>query len=220
LSPEASVSRDTGPFAEVSYLGSAAIARAYTNLLDFDVAAQAGKIYGGYQLGAGFAGSLGDYGIRGEAAYVVPQDTPPLTLADSSGTQRSVTLVKRHASVVAGVDWRMESGLYLSSEYLYNGSGESRDYAAAALRVAAGEMQSLGKHLLGLLADYPLTSVHGAKLASLVSLTDGSVLLVPTLTYSVANNVHFELGALVAPIVHSEYASYPNVVFFDLSLYL
>ncbi len=63
---------------DISWEGSALLLRFYTTISGFDLSLQAGKVYGGYQIGAGTVGELGPIEVRGEAAYFIVEETEPL----------------------------------------------------------------------------------------------------------------------------------------------
>ncbi|MBW2623972.1 MAG: hypothetical protein JRD68_13775, partial [Deltaproteobacteria bacterium] len=52
-----------------SWYGSSLLGRFFTTVSGWDLAVQAGKIYGGYQVGGALAGELGPLEVRMEAAY-------------------------------------------------------------------------------------------------------------------------------------------------------
>ncbi|MBN1608896.1 MAG: hypothetical protein JW940_19875 [Polyangiaceae bacterium] len=195
-----------------SWYGSAALVHAFTNVADYDLALQAGKIYGGTQFGGGVAGQIGPIDVRGEATYV-------RTLHERADR----VPLPNHWVAVAGLGLTFDSSLTLDAEYLYNGAGDDDSLTAALARVSAGRSLQMSEHVAGALVSYDLLPILTGSAATLVSLSDGSFVVQPGLTYSVSDESDLLAGALVAfgkrprsgaglvPELRSEFGTYPNV---------
>jgi hypothetical protein len=210
---------------DANWYGSSLLGRYFTNVAGWDLAFQAGKIYGGYQFGGGVVGEIGGVEVRGEAALLRASESPPLPMP-LPGDVFEDTL-----TVVFGLGRRFENSLILEAEYLYNAGGESRALNTAASRLAWGAIRHLGKHLAGLLASYEFTPLLTGQFTSIYSLSDGSLQLQPTVTFSVSDNSELLAGlslnfgrrpawdtAGVADI-RSEFGSYPHFIFAEFKVY-
>ena len=214
----------SGQGLQASWYGSSILARAFTTLGGWDLALQGGKIYGGWQLGGGLVGELGPVQVRAEAAWFRAQDSP--SLAPLPGD-----LYEDHLTAVLGLSRRFESSLILEMEYLYNGAGESSRLEAGLARFQNGASLHVGQNLLGALASYELSPLVTGSLAAIVSLTDGSLQVQPTLTISASDNTDIILGASLntgrrpkatppfALEIKSEFGTYPNVLFGEIKVY-
>jgi hypothetical protein len=208
------------PVATRSWYGSAALVHAYTNVADYDLALQAAKIYGGYQLGAGVAGQVGPIDVRGEATYF-----------RALNDHRDRVRVPSHWVAVAGLGHTFDSSLTLDAEYLYNGAGDDDSLAVALSRVTSGRALQMSEHVAGALASYDLLPVLKGSLATLVSVSDGSLVIQPGLTYSVSDESDLLAGALIAfgktpragagpvPELQSEFGTYPDVGYVQYRCY-
>jgi hypothetical protein len=199
-----------------SWRGSALLGRLYTNVHDWDFALQGGKVYGGYHVGAGVTGVLGPVELRAEGTYFLPMPDDPL---DS------------HALAVVGLGKYFDSSLNLQLEYLYNGASDRDDLLASLNRVETGRALQMSEHVIGALASYDLFPLLTGAIASLVSASDGSVLVLPQLDYSVSDESTLTCGAMVAagqrprdgggplPELRSEFGTYPNFYFLQYRIY-
>ena len=212
--------RDGERVLDRTWYGSALMARAYTNVADWDVAAQGGKIYGGYQAGGGFTGVIGPIEVRAEAAYFFESDEPqePVPVGD-------------HATAVIGVGRLFDSSLNLQAEYLYNGAGDDDDLFTAFRRVLAGRALQMSEHVAGGLVSYDLLPLLNGSVAAIVSLSDGSGVVQPGLSYSISDESDVLFGALLAfgrrprptsltdPGLRSEFGTYPDFYYLQYRFY-
>ncbi len=204
----------------VSWEGSALLARFYTTLGGFDFSAQAGKVYGGYQIGAGTVGELGPIEVRGEAAYFIVVDADPLP-DGLNGTMRW-----SHFSGVLGLGHRFQNTLTLETEYLFNGLGDPNHLDSAFVRISAGETLNAGQHLLGLMTSYEILPILTGSLVWIFSFSDYSSLLQPGLALSLADEVDFVFGAMIglgkrpSSGFASEFGTYPNIFYMEFKFYL
>jgi len=227
----------TESFVDEPWYGSAFMGRFTTNYLDWDLSFQAGKVYGGYMMGAGFTGESHGMGIRTEAAYFIASSHSTAGIVDSGPPDylREVDLVEDHLVVVAGVDYRFANSLYCNMELLFNGAGDSSDLEASLLRSATGQSVSLGEYLAGLQLSYEFHPLLTGQAVWIYSFPDASSLVSPTLTYSVSDEADFICGAtmgfgkrpsttqvmpgLIIPVPESEYGTYPDVFFMEFKFY-
>jgi hypothetical protein len=203
-----------------SWYGSAALVHAYTNVADYDLALQAGKVYGGYELGAGVTGQVGPLDVRGEAVYF-------RTLREREERVR----LPNHWVAVAGLGHTFDSSLTLDAEYLYNGAGDDESLTAALARVTSGRSLQMSEHVVGALVSYDFFAILTGSAATLVSISDGSLVVQPGLTYSVSDESDLLAGALVAlgkrpragaapvPELRSEFGTYPDVGYVQYRCY-
>ncbi len=212
--------RDDARIYDRTWYGSALMARAYTNVADWDVATQGGKIYGGYQAGGALAGVIGPIEVRAEAAYFFESEEPgePVPVGD-------------HATAVLGIGRLFDCSLNLQAEYLYNGAGDDDDLFSAFQRVLAGRALQMSEHVAGALVGYDLLPILNGSIAAIVSLSDGSGVVQPGLSYSVADESDVLVGALLAfgrrprptsltdPGLRSEFGTYPDFYYVQYRFY-
>ncbi len=205
-----------------SWYGSALLARDFTTVHDWDLAGQAGKVYGGYEVGGGAVGEVHGIEVRGEAAYVWSTRDAPLA------PPLVGALTTDHLSAVAGVGKRFSDTLSIELEHLHNGAGELRSGLDAALaRFTNGASLSLGRETTGATVSYDVLPIATVQIAALHSWSDGSTEVQPTLSYSLSANSDLMVGAAVglgaAPVtvdttthLRSEFGSYPRAYFVEL----
>lgn len=152
-----------------------------------DLLAIGGELRSRPMLGLGLAGSLGNLGLKAEAA------TYQGTRHDQPDGDR-----QRHFTIAAVEGWyRFAAGLTLIGEYLYNGAGADTpdDYyqVAGSAAFREGLVALLGRHYLLLTPSielHPLVTFNGLLIWNL---GDDSALLRPTLAISLADNLALEL---------------------------
>jgi hypothetical protein len=94
--------------------------------------------------------------------------------------------------LVVGGDYTFDFQTYLMVEFYRNtlGKGEYRDYDLNDwMRMFAAEQKSITRDQIYLFVQHPATDFLELGLSTVYSLSDGSLALVPTLTYSFAQNV-------------------------------
>lgn len=208
-----------------SWYGSSVLGRFFLNIKGWDLALQAGKVYGGYQVGGGLVGDIKGVSIRGEAAYLRANDSPPLP-APLLGD-----LVEDRLTGVAGLGYRFQSSLDLEFEYLYNGGGERDDLNTAWARFSSGAIPHLNRHLVGLNASYEFLPILTGQVAAIQSLTDSSTQVQPSLTLSLSDNAALIVGGSVnfgkrprqlfprATQIRSEFGTFPNFFYGEIKIY-
>jgi len=208
-----------------SWYGSSLLARAFTTVGGWDLAAQGGKVYGGHQVGGATSGEIGPIAVRLEAAWLAADGFRPLP----SGL--SGELVEDHLQAVLGLGHRFENSLQIETEYFYNGAGEANDLDAAMYRVVTGTTTNVSRQLLGTLVSYEFLPVLTGRIASLVSLSDSSFQVQPSLSLSVTDEVDLLFGVMVnsgdrptgasflRPELQSEFGAESNIVYLELKAY-
>jgi hypothetical protein len=224
-SPERVRLGPAGPRAELAeagadWHGSALVARVVATLWGWDFSLQGGKVYGGYQVGAGLAGELGPLEVRAEGAYF-----------HALGAGLEPFPAPSHGSLVAGLGHTFQSSLSLQAEYFYNGGGEAGDLLVALGRVASGHSVHLSEHLVGVLVSYELHPLVKGSLAWLFSASDLSSLVQPGIVVSVADEAELLVGASLCfgarptgpsalePGLQSEFGTYPNFYYLEFKYY-
>ncbi len=210
---------DAGQDFGASWRGSALIARVYTNLFDWDLAIQGGKVFGGYQIGAAASGELGPVDVRAEAAYFIAMKSDQLP---------------DHLDAVAGLGYRFDFDLLVEAEYFYNGAGDIENWDSSLQRVSSGRTLHMGKHLLGIMMDYEILPILHGTMAWIFSMSDQSSLVQPGLSLSISDEADFVFGAMIAlgarPTneaisynntmgLNSEFGTYPNFYYMEFKFY-
>ena len=210
---------------DASWYGSSVLGRYFTNVRGWDLAAQGGRIYGGYQLGGALVGELATIEVRAEAAYFWPDGGLELPWP------LQVSLYEEHLTAVLGLGRRFENSLHLEFEFLYNDAGEDDRLEIALLRLERGNAIHMGRFLAGGTASYEFTPLHVGRLAVIHSLSDASTQVQPTLTWSLSDNAELILGAslnfgerpkvdlLRGRVIQSEFGSYPHAFFAEFKWY-
>jgi hypothetical protein len=98
--------------------------------------------------------------------------------------------------LIAGVNYTFYSGLFFLLQYYRNTEGEDnyKNYDLNDwLRFVTGETRSLSQDQAYNFWSYPITELMTIGNAFIVSITDGSVAIIPSLEYSVFENIDFAL---------------------------
>lgn len=189
---------------------SALLARPFATLFDFDLALTAGWFREDGFAGADFSGEVGPgVGLRGELAYFAAEK-------DSDFFQ-----------MVVGSEYRFANNLYLSGEYFYNGFGTTHTsrYLSkfSSDRIVEGDLYNVSRHYLGVLGSYEATPLLTVSLATIINLTDHSMLIDPTVMYSLSDNSECVAGMVLGtgedprwPLLKSEFGSYPDYIFVQM----
>jgi hypothetical protein len=211
---------------DATWFGSAVLMRAYTNLEGWDVVAQGGKVYGGYQIGAGAVGEVGPLELRLEGTYLfADEDDSPSLPEPLRGS-----LVESHATVVAGIGHRFPSSLTLELEYLFNGSGDPDNLDAALVRFATGDSFHLSRHITGSFVSYEILPILVGQIVWLQSFDDGSGQVQPSFVYSIADEAECIGGATLSygdrpstafglAKLETEFGTFPAFYFLEIKFY-
>lgn len=140
--------------------------------------------------GADLAGQIGDVGVWAEFALNNPvYPGMKYNNFDSCYLQADI-----------GVDYTFSNGLYAMAEYYFNQLGQKKasDYNAVdLLNLFTGDMSGLARHYL--FAGLSLDAVERFNFSAftLSNLVDRSVMLIPSVEYSLSDNICLELGTQI-----------------------
>ena len=193
--------------------------RATWSLSSADLYGAAGRLWEEAMVVGGVAWLLESWKLRAEA--VLPRDLDLHRWLDPRAT--------------IGVD-RLGYRLTLSGEYHFNGLGANGPNGYLSLLGSEsfnrGESYFLGRHYLGGLASWATDEEQRIRLLGsvLVNLSDGSVALLPALTWDVGASTSLALGGLVGigdrpvfqgelPVLGSEYGTYGDLGHVQVSVY-
>ena len=140
------------------------------------------------------------------------------------------------AKIVAGTSYTFDvgNGLTVYGEYHYSGFGvpdldnAQRQFTSPDFleRLARGDLQILGRHAFGCQASYPFNDTVAGSLLVLVSPTDGSGVVSPSVRWDLTQSASLTLAAYVpwgsAPRrgrITSEYGSAAASVYLQLGVY-
>lgn len=193
-----------------SYLGTFS-----TNVKQIDLLANSGSLRDRPMVGLGAAGSLGGLGLKAEASFYRGRD-----LSRPEGDPA------RHFTIAALEGWyRLENGLVLLGEYLYNGPGsdDPASYPLALQRAPYREGMTFlaGRQYLLLGPSYQLHPLVELQGLAIWNLQDDSFLARPLVNLSLGDNLSLQLFWAFAfgqkpappplpgfpPVVRSEFGS-------------
>ncbi len=157
-----------------------------TNKWNYDFQFLGGVFFKDVVVGAGWAGSIGNVGFKGELTTFIPYDS-----ADSTETAFSGTL---------GFDYSLDNSTYFSGGMLFNSLGTTD---RAALNVLALELNAKNLYpyqysFFGLVS-YPFNPAISGSVSLIYSPSaDQALFINPSLTYSIKDNWDIDLiGQLV-----------------------
>ena len=129
-------------------------------------------------IGLNFVGELLGFGVWGEGAYNFIESDDDFY------------------EFIVGADYTFDSGLYTLIEYHRNSQAKS-DYEDYDLndwmRFFVGEMKTIARDQLYGFIQYPLTDLIAIGTSAIISVSDGSTAFVPTIYYSLFENVELTL---------------------------
>jgi hypothetical protein len=209
---------------------SAFFLRGKVHTLKTDISAMAMAFRDHLMLGLDLARSVGGAGTWLEAAYVIPE----AFLESASGE-------KDYFRVSAGVDYNFSSKVYGFTEYHFNSAGARGPESYLALfRTTAyrdGADYLLGRHYLSVGSTWQASALIPVTGLLIVNLGDPSLIAAPSLDYNISQNIYLGGGAylgigrrpeftgfLTTPpagpdLLHSEFGSYPRVVYLSFRVY-
>ena len=177
---------------EISYA-----ARIYTNQFNYDLALTAGRFVNRYVLGFDFAGQVWDIALFGEIAYIMEDHTTIYPVADTDtffGFRLDETNNDYFRGSI-GAEYVFENSFSVLIEYYYNGKGARDPQNYNLTNLITGEELSLGRHYLFSSFGYDIMPLLRGDVAVYFSLTDFSVLISPSLEYSITENLYLNAGA-------------------------
>ena len=169
--------------------------------------------------GIDMARSIGGAGVWIEAEHTSPAGGAAYTDADD------------YTRLTMGTDFAPTDTIYIYAEYHYNGPGTDHEssYPTIALKAAymEGGVYLLGKHYLAPGIGWDMGPLMRLDAGALISLTDGSALISPAFTISLADETTASLGAYagtgVGPdsfgLPRTEFGSYPDTCYVSLKHY-
>lgn len=155
-------------------------------------------------LGLDINGSIGGASAWLEAAYTNSRDGDD------------------YARLTAGLDYALTSSTYAFAEYHFNGTGATdRDsYSIDGSAYADGAVYLLGAHYIGAGLTHEITPLLALSAQGLLSLTDASAMLGPSLQYNMEENVYTGLGAYVGiGAQDAEFRQSADVYYASFSVY-
>lgn len=197
--------------------------RGVTRFLKTDVSGLALAFRKHLLVGLDLARGIGGAGFWLEAAYVIPD-------AFRAGRRDAE---KDYIRTSAGLDYSLGGGTYGFIEYHFNSAGRGRpeDYLGlfGTSPYQDGSVYLLGRHYLNLGSTVQLSPLLPFTGLVILNLSDGSLVLAPSLEYNVAENIYLAGGAYVGlgrrpenvlgpltpqpRVLHSEFGAYPDMVF-------
>ena len=219
----------TGPFSEVDVVvrpapvpgggeSWTALVRRQQLLAGWEVSAWGGLLHDRAALAVASAGSLGEVGLRAEGS--LRRTAEGMVIRAAFGVDRLMEVLERDLRVVAEIQ---------RDEF---GAAGPRELAEVALSQPAsrGELSVLGRDAAILNVSWQIHPLISTSFLSLVSLGDGSALLSPGLTWSLADEVSLRLGGYAglgpgartegpSPSFRSEHGATPLIGFVALSVF-
>lgn len=134
---------------------------------------------GGYQnsftAGAGWAGNIGGAGFKGEVSYF----TPYRHFNDSNVAAASLS-----------IDYGFQNGIYAMISGLYNSAGKDSIPNIAELTTESLSAKNIFPFKYTFFAEisYPFTPIIKGAMAGMYSLSGNSIIILPTITYSISDN--------------------------------
>jgi len=143
--------------AGADWYGSSVLARIYANAWGTDVSMQGGKVYGAYQVAAGFTGEIRGVDLRGEVSFEFAQPGSISAGLGESPPPGAPALLEDRLEATLAAAYYFARGVTLQAQYFYNGAGEPDDLVTGLVRVAAQESFTASRNLVGLSAMWEAT---------------------------------------------------------------
>ena len=148
-----------------------------TNIEGADLTLSYGKYWDDRIAAVDIATQLGDAGLRGELAYVSPQNG------------------RAYGKALLGVDYVFPNTFGITAEAYWNGQGKAERLAQFAANPQLMQVQPFGSRYAGLILSYEFTPLFKTATYFLFNLTDNGRFVSPTLTYSISDNLTVSGGA-------------------------
>ena len=147
----------------------------HLNRWNYDWQVFSGVYHKDYTAGLGWVGNLKDAGFKGKVSCFTPYGS----YADSSS-----------AVVSLSVDYGFKKGLYLLASLLYNslGGDSSINFIQLSTQTLSAKNMFPFRYTGLVQASYPFTPLFKGTLGAMYSPTGNSIILLPSLTYSISNN--------------------------------
>jgi hypothetical protein len=185
-----------------TWRNSSLAGRFKTTIKSYDVSFVFEKVGSKKTFGFDFYGYVGDEGIYAEGAYNWNKD------------------MSDFFSFVLGGEYRLPNGLYLNSEYFYNGGGKrkSKDYDWD--RFFSAEILSLSQDYFNLSLGYDITPLWRLESYTIINLNDQSVFTTPNLSHSVTSDLFIDFGIqFFIGAKQDEYGSPSDVYYLQLQFF-
>lgn len=155
-------------------------------------------------IGLATAGVMGDFGVWAEAAYVIPdklalESTTPLEV------KQPLSPNEPYLQAIIGADHTFDNGVYAEAQYVYYGNGQ----ITAPYSSSPGAKTDPGNYVMSRLS-YDLDMSNKVELIGIVSLNDGSAVVMPTYTRYLTQMTQLKLGAATFVGSSGEFSSYPT----------
>ena len=143
------------------------------NKWDYDFQLFSGIYQQKYTGGAGWAGNIKDAGFKGEISYFAANKPDSAAIAAS-----------------LSVDYAFKNGIYVLLSGLYNNLGKDSLVNITQLTSSTLSAKNIFPFRYTLFAQvsYSFTPIFKASLAGMYSLSGNSLIILPTITYSIADN--------------------------------
>ena len=153
----------------------------------YDVQVLGGLFHNRIALGGGWAGSLGNFGFKGEATLFRNTE-----LFEEFGANfRTWNLV-----ATVGTDYLFGNGLFLMGEYLYNQSRLTQnDPLFSFTQPLRADQLSFSEHVVFTQASYPINPIMNVGLGAMLFPTEEGFFLTPTLSWNAAQNLSIQFLA-------------------------
>ncbi|MFH1515701.1 MAG: hypothetical protein ABIG42_09620 [bacterium] len=208
---------------DCDWFGSSILMRYFTSVSGWDYSLQGGKVYGGYQLGGGFVGEIGEYQVRGEAAYLYVDDYQPIPFSDYN-------ISDDHLEMAIGLGRWYANNLNMDFEYFYNGAAIRDDLTMSLVRLQLDANRHLSRNLIGANVTYEFHPLINGQLALIYAVDDSSLSIQPNLLYSINDETDFRISASLnlgespdtstnPATPQSEFGSYPNIIYAEIKYY-
>lgn len=148
------------------------------NKWDYDFQVFSGIYQKNFTAGAGWAGNIKDAGFKGEISYFVANKP------DSAAVAASLS-----------VDYAFKNGIYVLVSGLYNSLGKDNLVNITQLTSSTLSAKNIFpfRYTLFAEASYSFTPILKASLGGMYSLSGNSIIVLPTVTYSIADNWQLDL---------------------------
>lgn len=145
------------------------------NKWDYDFQVFSGIYHEDYTAGLGWAGNIGGAGFKGEVSYF----TPYQHFSDSGAIAASLSF-----------DYGFENGIYVLVSGLYNSSGTDSIPNIAQLTTESLSAKNIFPFKYTAFAEisYSFTPIFKASLGGMFSPSGNSIIVLPTVTYSISDN--------------------------------
>jgi hypothetical protein len=150
------------------------------NKWDYDFQVFSGIYQQNFTAGAGWAGNIKNAGFKGEISYFAPNRG----IADSASVEASLS-----------VDYAFKNGIYVLVSGLYNRLGKDSLVNITQLTTSALSAKNIFPFRYTLFSEvsYAFTPILKASLGGMYSLSGNSLIILPTITCSIADNWALDL---------------------------